>query len=181
MASGIVQTFQNLARYNERANREMYTILSQLTDKARKRGVGSWFGSIHGILNHLIIGDINWLKRYRALSPESPVLCDPRLDPPNLSWDRDLHADFENLRKDRDFVDQCIRRWFSEYPPSRYGEVFSYRDSAGVLRRALAGKAFEFLFLHQIHHRGQISQILDSIGMPNNLADNAAFLDEPGR
>ena len=44
----------------------------------------------------------------------------------------------------------------------------------------MAGKAFEFLFLHQTHHRGQISQILDRIGLPNNLADNAAFLEGPG-
>jgi len=41
----------------------------------------------------------------------------------------------------------------------------------------LAGQAFEFLFLHQTHHRGQISQILDTLGLPNNLADNAAYLE----
>jgi uncharacterized damage-inducible protein DinB len=47
----------------------------------------------------------------------------------------------------------------------------------GTPRSALAGQAFEFLFLHQIHHRGQISQILDTLGQPNNLADNAAYLE----
>ena len=49
--------FQNLARYNERANREMYQILAALTDKARKKEAGSWFGSIHEILNHLNFAD----------------------------------------------------------------------------------------------------------------------------
>ena len=44
----------------------------------------------------------------------------------------------------------------------------------------MAGQAFEFLFLHQIHHRGQISQILDAFGLPNNWGDNAAYLEGPG-
>lgn len=170
---------KNLARYNERANRELYETLAALTDRARKRETGSWFGSIHGILNHLIIADINWLRRYRALAPESPVLTDPRLDPPNLSWAHDLHDDFKDLRESRRMVDERIRAWFDEFPASRYGEEFQYRDSAGTSRNARAGAAFEFLFLHQIHHRGQVSQVLDGLGLPNNLADNGAYLEGP--
>ncbi len=172
-----MHTFQNLARYNERANREMYQILSTLTDRARKREAGSWFGSIHGILNHLIICDINWLKRYRVLSPGSAVLNDPRLDPPNLSWDHDLHDDFASLRENRTLVDERIGAWFAEFPISRYNEAFQYHDSVGIPRHATAGAAFEFLFLHQIHHRGQISQILDCMGLHNNFADNIAYLE----
>jgi uncharacterized damage-inducible protein DinB len=176
MAYDIQHVFQNLARYNERANHEMYQILSVLTAGARKQEAGSWFGSIHGILNHLIVCDINWLKRYRALSPESPVLTDPRLDPPNLSWDHDLHDSFTGLRDDRIIVDERIRAWFEEFPASRYDEVFEYQDSKGSRQQAMAGAAFEFLFLHQTHHRGQISQILDTMGLANNFADNTAYL-----
>ncbi|MGB5751122.1 MAG: DinB family protein [Desulfobacterales bacterium] len=178
MAHDIKQSFLNLARYNERVNREMYEVLSVLTGRARKREAGSWFGSIHGILNHLIICDLNWLKRYRALSPESPVLTDPRLDPPNLSWDHDLHDNFAGLREDRRIVDERIRAWFVEFPVSRYDEIFEYQDSKGNRQHATAGTAFEFLFLHQTHHRGQISQILDSMGLSNNFADNFAYLKD---
>ncbi len=177
MAYDIKQSFINLARYNERVNQEMYAVLSVLTDRARKQEAGSWFGSIHGILNHLIIGDLNWLKRYRALSPESPVLNDSRLDPPNLSWEHDLHDKFADLREDRVIVDGRIRAWFEEFPVSRYDEDFAYRDSVGNARQAKAGAAFEFLFLHHTHHRGQISQILDSMGLSNNFADNGAYLE----
>ena len=109
MAYDIQQSFQNLARYNERVNRE--------------------------------------------LSPESPVLTDPRLDPPSLSWEHDLHDNFAGLRKDRTIVDERIRAWFEEFPAARYDEDFEYQDSVGNLRHAKAGPAFEFLFLHQTHHR----------------------------
>jgi uncharacterized damage-inducible protein DinB len=177
MAYDIQQSFQNLARYNVRVNREMFAVLSVLTGRARRQEAGSWFGSIHGILNHVIICDFNWLKRYRALAPESPVLTDPRLDPPNLSWEHDLHDNFAGLQKDRTIVDDCICAWFEEFPAARYDENFEYQDSVGNLRHAKAGQAFEFLFLHQTHHRGQISQILDSMGLAHSFADNAAFLE----
>lgn len=169
--------FQNMARYNERANREMLQQLLLLTGRARRRDVGSWFGSIHGILNHVLICDINWLKRYRALAPGSAVLDDPQLDPPNLAWDHDLYDDFKGLAAHRSGVDGLIRAWFEAFPASSYSEVFQYHDSVGTAQRAMAGQAFEFLFLHQTHHRGQISQILDTFGLPNNLADNAAYLE----
>jgi uncharacterized damage-inducible protein DinB len=170
-------TFQNMARYNARANRELFRSLSALTGRARRRDVGSWFKSLHGILNHVLICDINWLKRYRALSPDAPVLNDPQLNPPNLSWDHDLHDDFTGLQTHRTGVDALIRTWFEAFPASRYSAVFTYQDSVGTERTAMAGQAFEFLFLHQTHHRGQISQILDTFGLPNNLADNAAYLE----
>jgi uncharacterized damage-inducible protein DinB len=179
MAYDIKQSFLNLARYNERVNQQMYEVLSVLTGRARNQEVGSWFGSIHGIMNHIIICDFNWLKRYRALSPESPVLTDPRLDPPNLSWEHNLHDSFTGLRKDRTIVDERIRAWFEEFPTARYDEVFEYQDSVGNNRQATAGAAFEFLFLHQTHHRGQISQILDNMGLAHSFADNAVYLEGP--
>jgi len=168
--------FVRLARYNERANREMLEALSLITDKARRRDVGSWFGSIHGILNHVIVSDINWLFRYGALAPDSPVLKDPQLHPASLSWQHDLHDDFEALASHRRAVDGLIRAWFAEFPELRYGELFSYRDSKGAARSAIACDAFDFLFVHQAHHRGQMSQILDTLGVPNNVADNVGFL-----
>ena len=173
---GAQTVFQNQARYNQRANQELFQHLSALTGRARRRDTGSWFGSIHGILNHVIICDINWLRRFRPLAPDAPMLNAPDLDPPNLSWDHDLHDNFSGLRDHRIRVDQLIRDWFDDFPESGYGDTFEYRDSAGETLTAMAGRAFEFLFSHQIHHRGQISQILDTIGLPNNLADNTAYL-----
>lgn len=180
MTYDLKSSFQHSARCNARANQEMFTVLAKLTGRARWRDVGSWFGSMHGILNHIIVCDINWLRRFRALDPEAAVLNDPCLNPPNLSWERNLHDDFKGLQESRFAVDEKICDWFDAFPAAQYDAVFSYSDSVGTLRKALAGQAFEFLFLHQIHHRGQISQILDTLGLPNNWGDNAAYLEGPG-
>ena len=169
--------FLHLARYNRRANAEIFEVLAKLTDRALRRDAGSHFGSMWTLLNHIIIADMYWLNRFKPVYPDSVVLKDPLLSPPELSWDHDLREDFDGLRGQRSFVDGRIIAWFDECPEERYGQRFEYVDSAGKVRGALAGQAFEFLFLHQIHHRGQLSQMLDALGLPNNIADNGAFLE----
>jgi len=166
-----------LALYNRQANSEMIDVVSKLTGRARRRDTGSWFGSLHGLLNHLIIADIQWLNRFKPVFPEAPVLKDPHLSPPGISWHQDLYEDFAGLAEGRAVVDGLIIAWFEECPEDRYGVTFQYADSVGTLRTAVAGRAFVYLFVHQTHHRGQVSQILDSLGLPNNFADNGPFLE----
>ena len=171
------QVFQNLARQNERIDAEMCEVLSLVPDYKLEENAGSHFGSILGILNHIIICDINWLKRYRPLAPDSPVLNHPLLDPPGLSWEHNLHADFSGFRTNRTAIDSLIRKWFDEFSPESYGSTFDYVDSRGKTRHAVAGEAFEFFFLHQTHHRGEVSQILDGFGVENNFMDNGIYIE----
>jgi uncharacterized damage-inducible protein DinB len=174
------EIFLNLSRYNQRVNGELFQVLAQLTDKARRRDTGSWFGSLHKMVNHLLVGDLHWLQRFKPLFPESSVLNDPRLWPEGLSWKEDFREKFEDLGEERRFVDERLIAWFEECPEKRYGLRFQYTDSAGNLRSATAGEAFMFLFIHQTHHRGQVAQLLDCLGLPNNFADNVAFLEGAG-
>ena len=177
MAPNKRNIFVDLARYGHRANDELFEALSRLTDRARRRDTGSYFGSVNRLTNHILIADMFWLKRFRPINPDSRVLDDPRLIPEELSWGVDLRDEFDELREERRYVDAGLIRWFEECPEDRYETRFEYLDSGGSTRSAVAAEAFEFLFLHQMHHRGQVSQILDAIGLPNNFADNGAFLD----
>ncbi len=169
--------FMDLSLHNQNANREIYTVCGRLTGPARERDTGSWFGSLHGILNHALVGDIFWMQRFLPLSPDSPVLNSPALHPHDLSWRSFLHDDFDRMQSCREEVDGLLCNWFDEFPPSEYEKNFEYRDSKGAVQKAAAGKAFEFLFLHQAHHRGQVSQVLDELGLPNNILDNTAYID----
>jgi uncharacterized damage-inducible protein DinB len=166
-----------MAFYKKRANAEMFGVLAKPTDKARRRDTGSWIGSIHRLVNHIIIADMHWLNWFKPVLNESNVLNDPLLSTARLSWQHDLCEDLVDLQHERRFVDDRIIAWFEECPEDRYGNSFQYLDSAGNLRSAVVGQAFEFLFVHQIHHRGQVSQVLDTLGLPNNFADNVTFLE----
>ncbi len=67
--------FRTLARYNRIANERLFELCAQLDSvEYKKRRQGS-FGSIHGLLNHILLGDRIWLARFQgggAISRPAP-------------------------------------------------------------------------------------------------------------
>jgi hypothetical protein len=66
--------FQLLARYNRIANERLYSACAYLNDAAyRKQRPGS-FGSIHGLLNHILPGDRRWIGLFENRQRVTPPL-----------------------------------------------------------------------------------------------------------
>ena len=84
-------------------------------------------------------------------------------------------SDFEEYRRERALVDAIFVDWMaSPTPPD------SARSSpiglAGMPKRYFVRDALDHVFNHQTHHRGQVSQILDELGIKHdfsNLIDSA--------
>jgi uncharacterized damage-inducible protein DinB len=55
--------FLTLARYNAWANRRLYDACAALSEAEYMMPRAAFFGSIHGALNHLLVGDRIWLAR----------------------------------------------------------------------------------------------------------------------
>src|SRR3546814_15099424 len=62
----MVPHFQMLARYNTLANGRLYAACAELSDAERKRHRRAFFKTIHGTLNHIMVGDRLWLTRFRG-------------------------------------------------------------------------------------------------------------------
>jgi uncharacterized damage-inducible protein DinB len=168
--------FAYLARYNRAANESLIRHLGGLSvaDLAAPRG--SHFGSIQGILDHIATCDINWLRRFRELFPGDEPLNRPRLAPPGHAWTEFSFPDFAAFRSERALVDAIFEDWVAMADVSRFGEVLSYSDSHGHAKRYYFRDALDHVFNHQTHHRGQLSQILDELGIEHdfsNLCDSA--------
>jgi len=94
-----------LARYNCIANERLFTKCAQLDDaEYRKKRAGS-FGSIHGLLNHILLGDRRWLGLFES---------GERLTPP---LNQILYDDFSDLRSARTQEDARIEAFFSHLDP----------------------------------------------------------------
>ena len=85
---------KTLAAYNRWMNDRIYAACATLSDEERKRDVGAFFKSIHGTLNHIILGDRVWLGRFTGV-PFSVQ-----------SLDQELYAEFAELRSQRHHVHQ---------------------------------------------------------------------------
>ena len=52
------------ADYNAWANRRLYGAASQLPDGDYRCNRGAFFKSVHGTLNHILVGDKIWMRRF---------------------------------------------------------------------------------------------------------------------
>jgi uncharacterized damage-inducible protein DinB len=140
------------AGYNAWCNERLYQAVSTLSDADYRADRGAFFKSMHGTLNHLLVGDRIWMQRFTAKG-ELPK-----------SLDAILFEDFGELRAARRAEDASI---------SRYIEALSEDDFAGSIRyrtfmnpaniEQVLSPALDHFFNHQTHHRGQAHGLLSAI------------------
>ena len=88
-----------MARYNQWMNGKIYEAASTLSDEQRKADRGAYFRSIHGTLNHLLLGDRSWMQRLHG----EPVTM--------TSTDEELFSDFAELRAARAEMVERLLYW----------------------------------------------------------------------
>jgi len=140
--------FQMLAKYNRVANERLFAACALLTDiEYRKQRPGS-FGSIHGLLNHILLGDRRWMALFEQGERATPQL------------DRILYDEFSLLREARVREDACIEAFFAARDASFWSRSFAYTNNKGKDYVETAHVACSHLFNHQTHHRGQVHVML---------------------
>jgi uncharacterized damage-inducible protein DinB len=143
--------FDQLAAYNQWANRRIYDDAATLPDEARKHQAGLFFNSIHGTLNHLLVTDYIWMRRFTGDGPQPERL------------NQILHEDFAELRAAREQQDEKILTFVTRL--TDYERVIEYQNSTGRTFRQSLGSAMTHLFNHQAHHRGQVHAGLTIAGI----------------
>ncbi len=144
----LVRHFQTLAVYNTLANQRLYEACLRLSDEERKRRRRAFFGSIHGTLNHLMVGDRIWLAR---LAGE---------DVPSTNLDAILHEDFEELRRARQEEDARIEAFANGIGEDFLSGVIRYVNNEGRTLEDPVHLLVAHFFNHQTHHRGQVHDML---------------------
>lgn len=145
--------YTSFAGYNGWANRRLYEAAAQLTDGEYRADRGAFFKSMHGTLNHLLVTDRIWMKRFTG-EGEAP----DRLD-------AILHEGFAELSAAREAEDRRIRSWMDGLDEVKLRGVIRYRrvSTPDEFVQPLM-PALDHWFNHQTHHRGQAHVILTSLG-----------------
>ncbi len=175
-ATAFLDNYRFLARYNRWLNQRLYDACEQLPDEERKRDRGAFFGSIHGTLNHLIWADQLWLQRFAAQGTSFPALTGELLAlPPGAVHQTVLHAQWGDLRAQRELLDQAIEHWVRDMPPAFLLQTMRYANSKGTRREHPAWQAMTHFFNHQTHHRGQTTTLLAQAGIDPGVTDLIAL------
>lgn len=172
--------FSLLAEYNQLMNQRLFSAAKELTDENVKKDCRAFFGSVFGTLNHIMVGDIVWLKRF-AEHPSSQVSLSyvVRLEKPQ-SLDQILFTDFDSLRIEREKIDEIIIQWLNSLSERDLNDCISYNNMAGDPFKKKYSSLINHLFLHQIHHRGQVTVLLSQFGIDFGETDIIEIINECG-
>ncbi len=137
------------ANYNKWANQLLYADVVQLPDQQYRQDLGAFFKSIHGTLNHLLVGDMIWMKRFdgKGEIPKDPSAV--------------MHENFDALNQARIAMDERIIAYANNLDDDTLAADFSYRTIVNPenITQPLSPALAQF-FNHQTHHRGQVHALL---------------------
>jgi uncharacterized damage-inducible protein DinB len=144
--------FQMLAAYNAWANERLYDAAARVPEAEYRQDRGAFFGSLHGTLNHLMLGDRIWMHRFTGEGDEPKEL------------DAILYEDFAELRRARRTEDARIEEYVAALTDAALAGTIRYRStrSPAEIEQLLAPLLLHF-FNHQTHHRGQAHCLLTEI------------------
>lgn len=148
------QYFRTLARYNRIVNQRLFERCAQLDESEYRKPRPGSLGSIHGLLNHILLGDRIWMARFEGGEHSTPALNTVLFD------------NFSELRSARIEQDQRIEEFFEHLPPNFFSHVFRYTNNQGKEYEEQATIAVGHFFNHQTHHRGQVHVMLSQTPVP---------------
>ena len=159
--------FAMLARYNVWATHRLLHAIEPLSDEDYRRDVGLFFQSIHGTLNHLLVGEhLIWYPRFaRGVSPRLDLAMEAEPDRQRLA--QALRGGSANWKP-------LIESW----PEERFAGQLAYTSTKGQAVSLPFAATLAHVFNHGTHHRGQITAALTALGQPAPVIDLVYCLQE---
>ncbi len=163
--------FELMADYNQWMNKSIYESASKLSNSELAENRGAFFGSIIGTLNHVLVGDTIWLKRFAGHPSQLSTLDYVRdLNNPQ-SLNTILYTDFEKLRTARTKMDSTIQEFTHELTDSVLLSSLAYTNTQGEPFTKKLAYLIQHFFNHQTHHRGQVSTLFNQAGIDTGVTD----------
>src|SRR5689334_21310019 len=144
--------YRMFAGYNTWCNERLYEAAAQVAEPDYRADRGAFFKSLHGTLNHLLVGDRIWMRRFTGKGAVPSDL------------DTILFDDFVQLRSARRAEDERIRDYVGTLGEDDLARTIRFRTVVNPqdIEQTLA-PALDHFFNHQTHHRGQAHALLSAI------------------
>lgn len=161
--------FAMLARYHVWASEKLLAAVAAMDETLYRRDCGLFFASVHGTLNHMLVGETLWHARLAdGVSPK-------------LALNSELEAGRAALADALLAAANRWSDWLASVPAQRFDQKLDYQRSSGEAVSVPFAATLGHVFNHGTHHRGQISAALTGNGYPCPEIDLVYFLVEEGK
>jgi len=175
--NALQKQYSLLAKYNFSMNQSMYQSCAALNVFELRKHRSAFFGSIINTLNHILVGDIIWLKRIanQELKLESIQEINNFETPNSLS--QVLFDDFAILQQARMYIDSVFIALAEELTEQNLNSLMQYENTEGNIFKKRTSDVLLHVFNHQTHHRGQVSTLLSQIDIDYGSTDLIVLTD----
>ena len=155
-----VAYFQTMSRYNRWMNEKLFAACDAMPDELRRADKGAFFKSVHGTLNHILLCDRLWLRRFTH-RPYSAT-----------SLDQELYADWSELKRERTATDDAIDAWLASLSDDVLQAPLTFTSLSVTQERTMPLWVLcAHLFNHQTHHREQLTTLMEQLGYDSGATD----------
>jgi uncharacterized damage-inducible protein DinB len=166
----LVEYFRTMSRNNLWSNHRLHQACARLSPAVYFRDCGAFFRSIHGTLNHILVVDHFYLAVLRGETPVGSRL------------DGQPFIDLRTLVAAQSSIDRALLAFCDSLTDESLALAARWTDTNGRTCEDPIHVVLAHLFLHQIHHRGQVHNILSIAGArPPQLDEFLLSCDGPLR
>jgi uncharacterized damage-inducible protein DinB len=148
----LVDYFRTMARNNLWSNHRLHAACAQLPALDYFRDRGAFFGSIHATLNHILAVDHHYITAIAGAAADGSTVSQTSPSLQELT-EAQKASDQRLIRLCDELSEESLTtvvRWIG-------GDRKEWTDPVDVV--------LSHLFLHQIHHRGQVHNMLSVAGI----------------
>ena len=157
--------FKRFAAYNKWANDRLYSACGQLPDAEYFEERPAFFGSIHGVLNHMMVGDTIWTSRLHGTSPV-------------IALDAEMYTERDALRDARRKMDDDIIAYMDGLSAADMAGDVTYKTTSGDPFTMARAVILQHFFNHHAHHRGQAHDLLSQTSVEPPVLDLLYYIRE---
>jgi len=177
----MIDYLTRMAHYNQWVNLRLYDKVQQLPSDEITRDRGAFFGSILGTLNHILVADMFWLRRFSSSRQCREALTLMREMPMPTGLRDILFDDIQELKTKREAMDALILDFSRTWNEDMLASPIRYRNMAGEKHQQPLGALLQHFFNHQTHHRGQVTTLLFQAGIDPEATDLIVMLMEKSK
>lgn len=160
--------FELMANYNAVMNQKISDAISSAHEELLWADNKAFFGSILGTLNHLMVGDLIWLRRFNNHSNYSNgfnTLQSLVKFPTPTTLTQILYDNKADFIHHREVLDNIIIQFFKALPEANYEATLTYTNTKGSAHCKPFSMLLQHFFNHQTHHRGQVTTLLSQMNI----------------